>query len=164
MKLKFLAIASAMAVASLSSQATAYSWGSHDQLESALGGTAGGVIFDTFSFTLGGSSSVASSVTSFGVIAPASYSLFSTGFDGMVGTADDTGVASWTFGGAPVVHSVTLGAGSYYYSVFGAASGFAAYSINSSAVAAVPEPETYAMLAAGLGIVGFVASRRRRND
>lgn len=29
------------------------------------------------------------------------------------------------------------------------------------AVAAVPEPETYAMLMAGLGIVGFVARRRR---
>lgn len=32
------------------------------------------------------------------------------------------------------------------------------------AAAPLPEPETYAMLAAGLGIVGFVASRRRRND
>ena len=28
---------------------------------------------------------------------------------------------------------------------------------------AVPEPETYAMLLAGLGLMGFVARRRRRN-
>jgi uncharacterized protein YcgI (DUF1989 family) len=27
----------------------------------------------------------------------------------------------------------------------------------------VPEPETYAMLLAGLGLIGFVAKRRRRN-
>jgi hypothetical protein len=31
-----------------------------------------------------------------------------------------------------------------------------------SAVAAVPEPETYAMMLAGLGVVGFIARRRRR--
>ena len=36
---------------------------------------------------------------------------------------------------------------------------FAAY----SPVAAVPEPETYAMLLAGLGFVGFMARRRKHN-
>jgi len=30
-----------------------------------------------------------------------------------------------------------------------------------NAVAAVPEPETYAMLLAGLGLIGFTASRRK---
>ena len=29
-------------------------------------------------------------------------------------------------------------------------------------VAAIPEPEIYAMLAAGLGLMGFVARRRRQ--
>ncbi len=29
-------------------------------------------------------------------------------------------------------------------------------------VAAVPEPETYALMLAGLGLVGWVASRRRK--
>ena len=30
------------------------------------------------------------------------------------------------------------------------------------AFTAVPEPETYTMLAAGLGLMGFVAARRRK--
>ncbi|RYG21071.1 MAG: PEP-CTERM sorting domain-containing protein, partial [Burkholderiales bacterium] len=39
-----------------------------------------------------------------------------------------------------------------------------AYAISASATALpVPEPETYALLAAGLGVIGFVASRRRRD-
>jgi PEP-CTERM motif len=159
MKLKSIAAASLVAFTALGSHAADTSWGSHALLESALGLTAGGVIFDTFSFSLGAQSSVASSVTSLGPIGAGTYSLFSVGNDGLVGTPDDQGFGAWTFGGAPVVHTVSLAAGNYYYSVFGIA-----YSINSAATAApVPEPETYALLAAGLGMVGFIASRRRRD-
>jgi hypothetical protein len=35
------------------------------------------------------------------------------------------------------------------------------YPISQSITAAVPEPETYAMMLAGLGLLGFVARRRR---
>ncbi|MFT7772588.1 FxDxF family PEP-CTERM protein [Roseateles sp.] len=164
MKLKSIAAASAVALTALSSHAADTDWGQHDLLESALGLSAGGVIFDTFSFALGVQSDVASSVTSLGSIGAGTYSLFSVGGDGLVGTADDIGFGAWTFGGAPSVHSVSLAAGNYYYSVFGLASGTAAYSINSAAAAApVPEPETYALLGAGLGVIGFVVSRRRRD-
>jgi len=38
---------------------------------------------------------------------------------------------------------------------------FNAYSIDSITINAVPEPETYALLLAGLGLVGVVARRRR---
>lgn len=162
MKLKSLVAASAVALTALSSQAADIDWGSHDLLESALGLTAGGLIFDTYSFSLGAASTVASSVTSLGTIAPAAYGIYTLGADGLVGTSDDVGVAAWTFGGAPTVHSLTLAAGSYYYSVFGWAATPAAYSLNSAAAAVpVPEPETYAMLMAGLGVVGFVARRRK---
>ena len=40
---------------------------------------------------------------------------------------------------------------------------FYAWAVRPGDVAAVPEPETYAMLLAGLGLLGMVAKRRRRS-
>ena len=61
----------------------------------------------------------------------------------------------------------TLGAGSYSLSISGnpismGQSYFGINGLTSSSVTAVPEPETYAMLLACLGIVGAVARRRAR--
>lgn len=39
---------------------------------------------------------------------------------------------------------------------------FTSFSSTDNLVAAVPEPETYAMLMAGLGLMGFVARRRKQ--
>lgn len=165
MKLKAIAAASVLAVTALGAHADAFDWGEHGLLESALGLSAGGLIFDTYSFSLAVQSDVASSVTSLGAISSGMYSLFSVGLDGLMGTADDVGMGAWTFGGAPTVSTQVLAAGDYYYSVFGVASGAAAYSINSAATATpVPEPESYALLAAGLGVIGLVVSRRRRES
>lgn len=40
--------------------------------------------------------------------------------------------------------------------------GFSVDNINATAATAVPEVQTYAMLLAGLGMIGFVARRRRK--
>ena len=161
MQMKPLVAASLVAFASLSSHAAATNWGVHDALEPGGAFSPAGFIDDTYKFTLGSIFVVSSSVYSlFGTIAPASYSIFSVGGDNIIGTADDMGLYAYTFSTAPTVHSVVLGAGNYYYAVFGKSMAPTAYAI-SSAIAPVPEPETYAMLLAGLGVIGFLARRRR---
>jgi hypothetical protein len=167
MKFKII-VAAVAAFTALSSQAASTNWGVHDTPQETGGNlVAAGSFFDSYSFSLGGAASVTSSVLSFGNIVGGTYGLWSYGTDGVFGTTDDTNVGLWTLSSfaAPVSHTAALTAGSYYYTVSGfATAGSTPYAIASSAVAApVPEPETYALLGAGLGIVGFVASRRRRD-
>jgi hypothetical protein len=58
---------------------------------------------------------------------------------------------------------LVLSTGSYFYKVEGnvAQGAFAGLYTITSTLAPVPEPETYAMLLAGLGAVGFMARRRK---
>ncbi|MBI4937303.1 MAG: DUF1566 domain-containing protein [Nitrosomonadales bacterium] len=58
---------------------------------------------------------------------------------------------TWNFGTG--YGSENVGTGGYMYA-------WAVRPGNSAAVSAVPEPETYAMLLAGLGLLGFTARRR----
>ncbi|NLZ43165.1 MAG: PEP-CTERM sorting domain-containing protein, partial [Comamonadaceae bacterium] len=62
-------------------------------------------------------------------------------------------------------HSVLLNPGKYFYMVTGNGNGSlgGGYVITST-LAPVPEPENAAMLLAGLGMLGFLMSRRRRRD
>lgn len=99
-------------------------------------------------------------------IAGGSYSLFSNP-DTIIGNLDDAlaggpFIYDGTTGSTP--HSVLLSAGNYHFSVTGSADGSAGglYTLTSQ-VAVIPEPETYVMLLAGLGLMGFVARRRQKN-
>ena len=69
-------------------------------------------------------------------------------------TAGKTNVSTLDLSGLMANHAYTL-------VVKGA--GFGTYFTNIS-LAPVPEPETYAMVLAGLGMVGFVAARRRKKN
>jgi len=65
-----------------------------------------------------------------------------------------------------LLDTLPLAAGTYAFDVTGTISGLAAgqpasYVGNLQTVGAVPEPETYALLAGGLGMVGFMARRRK---
>lgn len=91
-------------------------------------------------------------------------SLFQDG--GMIGVKDAGDVYLGSFGTGDYVSAQTPGAftpGTYYFEVTGTGAGTSGgrFAYTASAVSAVPEPETYALLLAGLGLVGFVASRRR---
>ena len=89
-------------------------------------------------------------------------SLFSAGANGIVGGGDDTLLqSSISTGGG---NSLTLNydqplSGASFITVTGLSNGTAG-AIYAGAVAAIPEPETYAMLLAGLGLMGAVVRRR----
>ncbi len=52
-------------------------------------------------------------------------------------------------------------AGNYFLHIAGISTGAGTYNGTVSLVSPVPEPETYGMLLAGLGMIGFVARRRK---
>lgn len=157
MKLKSIAAASLVALGMTGAHATTLLdtfGGVHDSQEAAFEVGLTGPLFEMYSFTLSTTSTVQATFASFNVLG--AVSLFKADFTGLdsmaIGGAQFSGTDTWT-----------LGAGSYFYAVSGlATSPSSSYSLTST-VTAVPEPETYALLGAGLGIIGFVASRRRRD-
>ncbi|PTQ80123.1 FxDxF family PEP-CTERM protein [Nitrosomonas ureae] len=76
---------------------------------------------------------------------------------------NDTSLGSFAFDSSSVgMDFGNLGPGNYYYEVTGTVLGLkgGSYTVDSY-ISPVPEPETYAMLLAGLGMIGFSVRRRR---
>ena len=164
-------IKQALAVAGLAVAATAASaspiagpgdWGVHDTIETGGNVVAAGAFEDAFLFTLTSPTTLFTSAASVGIpsmfgIAGGTVSLFKDIFGpdqliGSFGFDGSTGMSPTTFAG--------LSSGHYYYLVTGAGLGLGGlYSL----VSAVPEPETYALLLAGLMIV-LTLTRRRMKD
>ena len=138
----------------------------------AFGGfSAPGPLNDIFTFTLPANGGSGYSVTNFTSLPGqfntilATLSLISNP-DGTLFNGDDTVLdTSFTPGGSSLALTWTASpAGSYYLAVGGLSNGTQGGIYNGAiSVTAVPEPETYAMMLAGLGALGFLA-RRRRND
>lgn len=129
--------------------------------------------YDVFTFSLSTASDTISSAVSLLLPGlggnPSSYeidngtlTLFSDpDGDGALGA--NVQIASTAFGDSNgVLTANNVAAGTYFWAVAGDAvgtnGGVYLYSANTAAV--VPEPETYAMMLAGLGLIGFIGRRR----
>lgn len=154
MKLRSIALAAALAVSSIPAFALTTDIGQLDGDSAGFGNFfPGGAPFfsDTFTFTLASAQTI-SGVTGFVGFAGFGMQLVDGSGDEIAGTVDLT----------PGTFSYSLAAGSYGLNFvgFGADPG-AVYGGN---ITAVPEPETYALMLAGLGIIGFIGARRRERS
>ena len=134
------------------------------------GFAAPGSFLDYFTFTLPPNLGSGYSISNFSLLPSSQYNTVFTNFnlvrnlDGIIGNADDTVVASSTSVGAGVMNlTFTANAGGMYYlSVIGLANGTQGGIYNGAiSVTAIPEPESYALMLAGIAAVGFVVMRRR---
>jgi hypothetical protein len=166
MKLSKTLTAIALAVAASASMADTFTGPIDLSSGNAIFGRsdATGAFTDTYTFTLGASSLLNGTGTS---VALLDQDLDFTSL--VIQTAANVTVASFAGNlGTDMFEFYTLAptalaAGSYKLVVTGINSVSRASYAGTLAVAAapVPEPETYALLLAGLGAVGFVASRRK---
>ena len=167
MQIQQMAAAAALAVSALSASATSTDWAPHDPVEFGLGFAvgSGSSVLDTFSFSLGATSTLLTTAVS-----NESPTLDLSGatvflYKGVVGSG--TFVSGFGFDSSSITSSITpLTAGLYYYLVsanVGSGAVAGSYTLTSQAlpVMAVPEPETYALMLAGLIAVGFMLKRRR---
>jgi hypothetical protein len=160
MQLKHIAAAVALVVGSSAYAVGPGSLGSIDNLAVSIGNTVGaGTLVDLYSFSLVDPGTVSGSAFAFSL--PPLYTtlgfqvqLIDTSFN-VLGT-DLNPADGFSFSG--------LSSGSYALQFAGYSTGNlgGAYAgVVSATTAPVPEPETYAMMLAGLCAVGFVATRRR---
>ncbi|MBY0474953.1 MAG: FxDxF family PEP-CTERM protein [Nitrosomonas sp.] len=169
-KLKLLAAAILMASGVSNAAPTVMgNWGIHDdpvEHASVLLGSGAGSFDHIFTFNLPNRNDVVSiAVTNdfgkFNINGAALQLWKETSVDGNY--TNDTSVGSFAFDSSSVgMDFGKLGPGNYYYEVTGAVLGSkgGSYTLDSY-ISPVPEPETYAMLLAGLGMIGFSLRRRR---
>jgi len=153
MKLKQLATVAALAVTGSAFAANAdlgvLTGATTDKSFGDFFSTAEGVFSDTFTFSLLSTQTVNGSTAASGI-----GNYFVVLLQGTNTVATDATPASFSFAG--------LSAGSYILQIVGTNAGANSfYGGSVSAVTAVPEPESYAMMLAGLGAIGFIAGRRR---
>ncbi|HEV6967487.1 FxDxF family PEP-CTERM protein [Roseateles sp.] len=167
MKLKFVPVVAALSFAAAAAQASTVNLGTLGSTITTTGGAAtsfGAIVNDNFTFSVSMASTVESNASVvFGNLNPAFYGIYTAGLDSIVGNADDVLVVGHGFSAVSTSHFDILAAGNYYFKVLALSNApVSAYALAAKAVAQpVPEPETYALLGAGLGIIGFVARRRR---
>lgn len=155
-------LVAAVGLVSLNASATNYNFGAVSDGFNALGthSVAVGAFSDTISFTLGGSSSLSGAASSFQFNVGALPVLSITGLTAELYNSSNVLLGSGLSFSAPGFQA----AGSYYLKLSGTANGVIGglYSAGLN-VSPAPEPETWAMMIAGLGLVGSIARRKKSN-
>jgi len=131
-------------------------------VESFASGSLGKTFSDSFTFVIPSLSSADSNVSSisFDDTTGINFSLFNLYKAGST-VAAATGSLD-ADSGLWIISGTNLSAGNYFFKVEGAITTNEAVSYSGNVlVSAVPEADTYAMLLAGMGLVGFVARRRK---
>ncbi|MDN4056431.1 FxDxF family PEP-CTERM protein [Massilia sp. YIM B02763] len=130
-------------------------------------GNSGASFDDHFTFTVEGTTGWTFDAVVSSISRSASTGLDITGLS-LYSAAGDTLIAEGTMGSSGAidvwtVSSGSLAAGDYYLAVSGnlVSADAASFGGAVSLAAPVPEPETYGMMLAGLGVVGFLARRRK---
>lgn len=133
------------------------------------GFAAPGGYIDYFTFSMPSNGGSGYSVSNF-VALPALYTTLLTSLtlvknpDGILFNGDDSVVTTSIVpgGGTISMMSGPTSAGTYYLTVMGLATGPAGGIYNGAiSVSAIPEPETYALMLAGVCAIGFVVARRK---
>ena len=160
MKLKHIAAAAVLAVSGSAFAVGPGSLGAIDNLPTIIGNTVTpGIFQDLYTFSIVNPGAMGGSVTA--------SNFFTYNILGLAVSLVDSSLTQVGFDNTPANFTFSgLSAGSYALNVIGFASGSSGGVYGGSFVvqtAPVPEPETYALMLAGLGIVGFMASRRKQS-
>lgn len=147
-------------------QATTYAIGTLTTIPYINTPTVFGAFSDRYDFTVAALPSVAGASVAVNLdLGTLSYHI--SGLDLDLFTAGGAWLAGdMVTGPADVAVSLnsTLAAGNYYFRVQGTADGLGTGAgIYTFTAAAVPEADTYAMMLAGLGLIGYTVTRRKRN-
>lgn len=155
MKLKSIAAAALLATTGSAFAVGPGALGTIDDTTVVIGNlVATPFFFDTYTFT----------ITDPGTVFGGAFAVYTTGFTVVLQDATFTSIGTDTSPSDGFSFS-GLSAGSYALSFLGFSTAGAGYGgVISTVTAPVPEPETYALMLAGLGMVGFMASRRRNNN